>query len=186
MWSEIAEQLEHCKLVVVMGSETYGQRTASINSTFEELQFILSEGKDFFLIKMCDRFKCPHTRMAFGSGIVYKHWAPGTDMPPGLVTDVVQALGVGEDEEEHQDLSELMFFSCPIFEDAPEELLLKMRSHLLHTSMAEGELIIRHGDEGDSMYFLQHGAAELQATFDRLDSDATDSTETPLPQLRHH
>jgi hypothetical protein len=38
MWSEIAEQLEHCRLVVCMGSETYGERTDSINSTFEELQ----------------------------------------------------------------------------------------------------------------------------------------------------
>jgi hypothetical protein len=68
MWVEIAEKLEQCALVVIMGSLTYGQKTSSINSTFEEMQFLLSERKHFYLIKMCERFQLPHTRMAFAAG----------------------------------------------------------------------------------------------------------------------
>ena len=56
MAAEIAEKLEKCTLVVIMGTETYGVKTKSINSTFEELQFIY-ENKQFFLVKMCREFK---------------------------------------------------------------------------------------------------------------------------------
>ena len=56
MAAEIAEKLEKCTLVVIMGTETYGVKTKSINSTFEELQFTY-ENKQFFLVKMCREFK---------------------------------------------------------------------------------------------------------------------------------
>ena len=68
--------------------------------------------------------------MAFGSGIVYKQWLAGGEMPDGIVQDVIRAMG--EECRDDTCKSDLMFFSCPIFEDAPEELLQKMRSHLLH------------------------------------------------------
>jgi len=53
--NQVAQKLDKARLVLIFGCETYGQGTVSF-STKEELRFILSEKKPFFLIKMCDRF----------------------------------------------------------------------------------------------------------------------------------
>jgi hypothetical protein len=53
---QIARNLAVCRLVVVLGSETYGQETKSPFSTYNELEYILADHKPFFLVKTCDAF----------------------------------------------------------------------------------------------------------------------------------
>jgi len=83
--------LASAKLVILMGSQTYGRRTTTF-STFEELQFTLSEGKNYFLIKMCEHFEEAHVRAQLGDHIMYSMWMPGEPMPNGLVESVLSKL----------------------------------------------------------------------------------------------
>ena len=86
---QVAKKLDEAKLVLIFGCETYGVGTVSF-STKEELQFVLSEKKPFFLIKMCDRFKEARTRMALHEGIMYTAWKHGEPIPETLVADIAR------------------------------------------------------------------------------------------------
>jgi len=87
--NQVAQKLDKARLVLIFGCETYGQGTVSF-STKEELRFILSEKRPYFLIKMCDRFIESNARMAFHDGISYKIWKHGEPMPEDLVSSIVK------------------------------------------------------------------------------------------------
>ena len=65
-------------MVIVMGSLTYGKKTKSKYSTFQELRYIDDEEKTFFLIKMCEKFEEPETRFRLNDSIAFIKWMPGT------------------------------------------------------------------------------------------------------------
>jgi hypothetical protein len=88
----IGEKLDQCKVVVIMGSRTYGTRTTGGFSTFEELGFVLSEGKRYYLVKMCDRFELPEIRLMIPPGIRYTRWLPGDQIPSGLIREIENAV----------------------------------------------------------------------------------------------
>jgi hypothetical protein len=93
MGVEIANKLATCRLAIVMGSETYGVKTGAINSTFEQMQMIMGSKSDaFFLVKMCEEFQEPFTRMQFGPAVVYHQWMSGAPMPGDLVDKIVARL----------------------------------------------------------------------------------------------
>jgi hypothetical protein len=69
----IPTALANAKMAIVMGSETYGKKTESNFSTFEEMQFILSEEKPMFLLKMCEEWEEPQTKVMMGSR-KFKRW----------------------------------------------------------------------------------------------------------------
>ena len=69
----IPTALANAKMAIVMGSETYGKKTESNFSTFEEMQLILSEEKPMFLLKMCEEWEEPQTKLMMGSR-KYKRW----------------------------------------------------------------------------------------------------------------
>merc|ERR1711924_64219 len=72
IWLDIVKNFDAADFIVVMGTDHYGKRTTDIPiSTFHEMQFILEEKKPIFLVKMCDKFLEPQTRMAFPSSISY-------------------------------------------------------------------------------------------------------------------
>lgn len=87
--ANIAEELVRADLVVIMGSATYGRKTASPFSTYEELHFVMEEPKPFFLVKMCDRFREVETRFLLPTMILYTPWAPGTSLPDGIVQKIL-------------------------------------------------------------------------------------------------
>eukprot|EP01040_Poterioochromonas_malhamensis_P014817 gene14817-16474_t len=89
---EIVSALTNCKLVIIMGSKTYGKDTGAGFSTFEELRFICSEKIPYFLVKMCDRFEEPETRFRLDNSISYLQWFPNTPMPNDLITRVIDKL----------------------------------------------------------------------------------------------
>eukprot|EP00607_Mallomonas_marina_P001735 CAMPEP_0182435326 /NCGR_PEP_ID=MMETSP1167-20130531/75148_1 /TAXON_ID=2988 /ORGANISM="Mallomonas Sp, Strain CCMP3275" /LENGTH=189 /DNA_ID=CAMNT_0024626269 /DNA_START=1 /DNA_END=570 /DNA_ORIENTATION=+ len=84
----VALKIEAAKLVVIFGTETYGRGTMSCFSTKEELQFIKDQNKPFFLIKMCDNFVEPRTRMILNGSVSYALWPPGTPMPTDLPANI--------------------------------------------------------------------------------------------------
>ncbi|EOD04844.1 hypothetical protein EMIHUDRAFT_220626 [Emiliania huxleyi CCMP1516] len=84
----ICNALHNCRLVIIMGSRTYGLRTESAFSTFQELQWILQTRKPLFLVKMCEGpFEVSTTQVKLGSNIKFRLWLPGTAMPEGLVNE---------------------------------------------------------------------------------------------------
>ena len=48
----VVDGLDGCELAVLLGTKTYGTKTVSF-STYEEMEFVIAEGKPFFLVKMC-------------------------------------------------------------------------------------------------------------------------------------
>jgi hypothetical protein len=87
--TEIGEAIADCELAVVLGTETFGEKTGGFFSTWEELTAIKSEKKPIFLIKMCDQFRFPNVRFCFPSNIAYTEWLPYTDMPADLVEEIL-------------------------------------------------------------------------------------------------
>jgi hypothetical protein len=79
----IPTALANAKMAIVIGSKTYGKKTESPFSTFEEMQFILRERekKPMFLLKMCEEWEEPQTRVMIGSR-KHKKW-------DGLVTQAL-------------------------------------------------------------------------------------------------
>ena len=69
----ISTALANAKMAIVMGSKTYGKKTESNFSTYEEMHFILSEKKPMFLLKMCEEWEEPQTRLMMVSR-KFKRW----------------------------------------------------------------------------------------------------------------
>ena len=91
----VIAQLHNCRMAIIMGTTTFGKKTAAKFSTFEELRFIIEENKPFFLIKMCDAFNEPNTRFWLPSTVSYYPWQPDMDnvvVPAALVKDIVAKL----------------------------------------------------------------------------------------------
>lgn len=80
-------------LVVILGTRTYGLKTASPFSTHNELRYIIDK-KPYFLVKMCDEFLVPKAQFHFSSAISYYPWQPKTpeerrNVPGDLVDRIV-------------------------------------------------------------------------------------------------
>jgi len=89
--------LTNCKLAVILGTKTYGKKTSSGFSTFEELRFIVNERKPHFLVKMCAEFEEAETRFRLPPDISYFLWQPKSDeervrLPTGMVDRMVRRL----------------------------------------------------------------------------------------------
>jgi hypothetical protein len=69
----IPTALKNAKMAIIMGSETYGKKTASNCSTFEEMDYILRK-KPMFLLKMCEEWEEPQTDVMMGSHFLSKKW----------------------------------------------------------------------------------------------------------------
>lgn len=65
-------------LVVILGTATYGQKTASPFSTYQELTYIIDKKKPMFLVKMCKEFLEPYAQFHLPSTISFYRWLPAT------------------------------------------------------------------------------------------------------------
>ena len=86
---QVAVKLDEAKMALIFGCETYGFGTVSY-STKQELEFIISEKKPFFFIKMCDQFSEASTRMTLPDDSAHGKWEHGKPMPPNLLADIVK------------------------------------------------------------------------------------------------
>lgn len=80
----IIDALSDCKLAVILGTETYGQKTGVGYSTFEELRFIFDRQKPFLLVEMCREFKEREALFRLTSDIAFYLWQPrsAAELPP--------------------------------------------------------------------------------------------------------
>jgi hypothetical protein len=108
--AEIAVALDACELFVVLGTRSYGMPSDCKFSTREELQFAKDHRKPIFLIKRCDEFADPLTRLYLPAGMCYRLWPPLTDIPEDLVDEIVVKLAAGPQEPPRaaQDLDPLV------------------------------------------------------------------------------
>eukprot|EP00961_Rhodomonas_salina_P098042 1319757-Rhodomonas_salina.1 len=99
--AEKSSALSHCKLAVILATETYGENTVGVGFPSEtELKLIIDDEIPYVLVKMCDDFAETATAKAL-SGKAFT-WMPWTTMPVGLVDDIanrLETLGVIDEGE---------------------------------------------------------------------------------------
>jgi hypothetical protein len=93
----VVDALYGCSLVVILGTQTYGRKTLSTFSTYEELRAIIAEKIPFFLVKMCQEFSENTTRFSLPTTIAYYAWQPASIedrsvAPPALVAQIIARL----------------------------------------------------------------------------------------------
>jgi hypothetical protein len=94
--ADIANALDACELFVVLGTAEYGKQGDSSFSTREELEFAVDHSIPIFLIKRCDEFEDPLTRLSLPARMLYVRWDPGMrSLPIGLVDEVQAKLDAG-------------------------------------------------------------------------------------------
>ena len=93
---EIVDHLEHAKLAVIMGGETYGAQGTTKFTTKQELTSIVNEDKPFVLVKMCDEFAEFKTRFKLPDDIAHVKWPKGASMPANLVDKIQKKLAAVE------------------------------------------------------------------------------------------
>eukprot|EP00049_Salpingoeca_infusionum_P028123 m.36438 g.36438 ORF g.36438 m.36438 type:complete len:515 (-) comp9998_c1_seq2:63-1607(-) len=84
---EIVFNISKCKLVVILGTRTYGMDTGVGFSTFQELEFIINRKKPMFLVMMCEDFEEPMAQFHLGSSIMHHPWHPATEQEQTNVPD---------------------------------------------------------------------------------------------------
>lgn len=87
---QIVRSIDESKLCLIMGSATYGLETASTFSTYEELEYIRSEKKSIFVIKMCERYEVSTTRLKLNNSIMYYFWKNPEKEP--MKDDLIQKI----------------------------------------------------------------------------------------------
>jgi len=96
----IMHALNACKLTVVMGTASYGMETGAQFGTCQELRYIVSKHKPFFLVKMCHAFVASSTaRVLSNTSMQSFFWVPeeraaSAIVPPGLVDGIMEAFNV--------------------------------------------------------------------------------------------
>jgi hypothetical protein len=86
---KIVSSIDKAKLCILMGSKQYGLETNSTFNTKQELQYILSEKKPYFIIKMCDRYELSTTRLKLNDAILYYPWTDAGPIPSDLIPKIV-------------------------------------------------------------------------------------------------
>ena len=91
---DVSRNLVNSKLVVILGTATYGLQTASSYSTHTELLYVMENRKPFFLVKMCDDFRVPETHFYLNSTVAYYQWTgpARTAVPADLVDQIIARL----------------------------------------------------------------------------------------------
>ena len=87
----IATALTGSKVQVLLATRTYGKKTSELFSTRQEMNYALGQGNPF-LIKMCDEWEDPATRVALGEHTMWTMWTPGSPMPGDLVDRILATV----------------------------------------------------------------------------------------------
>ena len=91
----IARALSTCKLCVILATKTYGRKTNGLFDTSAEMNYVIGQHKDFYLVRMIpfdETWSEPATTMAFPPGIMFQLWLPGEPMPAELPAELVKRI----------------------------------------------------------------------------------------------
>jgi hypothetical protein len=90
--------MEVADLFIIMGTETYGRQKSGIIDTYQEMQYIVSSKKPFFLFNMNPelslmRFQEGAANLVLNLKVVsWERWAVGAPMPPKAVDKIMQKM----------------------------------------------------------------------------------------------
>jgi hypothetical protein len=92
LFVDIVSALDACDLFIVLGTQGYGKQDLEDQrfSTQQELQFAANHRKPVFLIKRCNKFEDPRTRMCLPESRVHFEWLSNDDnnLPSDLVDNI--------------------------------------------------------------------------------------------------
>ena len=75
----IAQALASCKLAIILATRTYGAKTNGLFDTSSEMNYIVSQSKPYYLVRMIpfgENWDEPRTTMAFPPSIMQKVRTP--------------------------------------------------------------------------------------------------------------
>lgn len=90
----VVRAIDESVLFVVLGTRTYGRKTASLSATRQEMVYALESRKPLFIVKMCDEYEEHVTRFLLDSSIPYYDFTgfqENSTIPEGLVDQIVSA-----------------------------------------------------------------------------------------------
>jgi hypothetical protein len=91
----VVEALVGCKLFVILGTKSFGEKTDVGFSTYNELEFARDESKPLFLVKFFDgEFKHAVTRFRLPKSVPFVFWQPGAAVPAEVVEGIAAELAV--------------------------------------------------------------------------------------------
>jgi hypothetical protein len=91
---DIAVALCGCKVFVILGTATFGEKTDIGFSTYNELELACDIKKPMFLIKVCDGdFTEPTTLLRLPKAMPFVEWLPYTALPREIVDDICAMVG---------------------------------------------------------------------------------------------
>lgn len=88
----VVEALHKCKMAIVLGTSTYGKKTKSSFSTYEEMEYIIDKQKPYFLMKMCHDYLEPSADFNFTKNINYYEFIPKDLKNPVLPSDLCDKI----------------------------------------------------------------------------------------------
>ena len=92
---EVFAGIESADTFLVFGTSDYGENTGNQACTYYEYKHAFSMKKRIILIRMIswdDDFAEQQARVIFGANRLALFWQRGTQMPPGLVDAIVDAV----------------------------------------------------------------------------------------------
>lgn len=96
----VTEAIVRAALVLIIGSEDYGEKTQCGFSSYQELKFVWNAGRPFFVLQLCENFKQPAALFTIGNGAIFSHrYRPvltatnelDPPLPPSLVPEIQEA-----------------------------------------------------------------------------------------------
>jgi hypothetical protein len=95
----ISEALGMCKFAIILATKTYGAKTNGLFDTSNEMNYIISRSKPFYLVRMIpfdEEWAEMRTNVAFPPSIMQKFWLAGNGdpMPTDLVPEVCDTLRI--------------------------------------------------------------------------------------------
>lgn len=98
----VVRAIDESALFVILGTRTYGRKTASLSATRQEMLYALESRKPLFVVKMCDEYEEHVTRFLLDSSIPYYDFTgfqENTTIPEGLVDQIVSAAWAAFERE---------------------------------------------------------------------------------------
>ena len=87
----VLDAFDECKVAIIFGTESYGERGDATFSSKEELEFIMKEEMPFFLIKRCKNFKDPLAK-SYLLDAPHMNWPLKSKMPKKLVNTILEYI----------------------------------------------------------------------------------------------
>lgn len=84
----VVDNISQATIVVIFGTEDYGEDTGTGYSSYDELTYIRESRKPFFLIKMCENFKYASTQFRLPNSLMAARWDIGQPVSEEMLEQI--------------------------------------------------------------------------------------------------